>query len=170
MFSLEPPFYRPILFEPDINMMSSFRHAYPETRFPYCREIRQAFVTGNLLMMDATLASLIETTTIHYSKPSIPSFKLWWHFCKRRQINCFRPSVSSFLEFLSTSFSNVGSYSTLNTSLLSLGQFYFLQMRLAFIHWWKDFLRKWRHLNFNIHVTTLGPILSDFSSHHLTSL
>ncbi|KYN15258.1 hypothetical protein ALC57_12525 [Trachymyrmex cornetzi] len=38
-----------------------------------------------------------------------------WYFCKKKQSNCFSPSISEALEFLSTALSNTGSYSTLNS-------------------------------------------------------
>lgn len=85
-----------------------------EQNYPGSREIiRQAFLIRGTpaAAMNATLASITQATTSQYSKP----IKLWWSFCKLNQINCFRPSVSSFLEFLALAFTEVGSYSTLNT-------------------------------------------------------
>jgi len=46
-----------------------------------------------------------------YTKP----LRLWWCFCKQKQVSCFAPPVSSFLDFLSSCFSSIGSYATLNT-------------------------------------------------------
>lgn len=85
-----------------------------EQDFPGSREvIRQAFLDRGTpaSAMDATLASLSISTFAQYAKP----LKLWWYFCKEKQINCFSPPISFFLEFLSSSFLNIGSYSTLNT-------------------------------------------------------
>lgn len=82
--------------------------------FPSSREvIRQAFLIKRTpaSAMEATLASLTESTIAQYAKP----LRLWWYFCKEKQVNCFSPPVSSALEFLSSSLSNIGSYSTLNT-------------------------------------------------------
>lgn len=61
--------------------------------------------------INATLASITQATASQYSKP----IKLWWSFCKRRQLNCFRPSVSDFLDFLASLLDEVNSFSTLNS-------------------------------------------------------
>lgn len=61
--------------------------------------------------LNAILASISEATTAQYAKP----IRLWWLFCKQRQIDCFRPSVSVVLEFLSSLLPELRSYSTLNT-------------------------------------------------------
>nr|XP_012236001.1 PREDICTED: uncharacterized protein LOC105680119 [Linepithema humile] len=85
-----------------------------EQNFPGGREvIRQAFLLKGIppSALAATLASLSKATIAQYSKP----IKLWWLFCKEKDANCFAPSVSLFLEFLSSLLERVGSYATLNT-------------------------------------------------------
>ncbi|KYN08464.1 hypothetical protein ALC62_00556, partial [Cyphomyrmex costatus] len=57
------------------------------------------------------LASLSKSTLAQYAKP----IRLWWFFCKEKDVDCFAPSVTSFLEFLSLSLTEVGSYAILNT-------------------------------------------------------
>lgn len=97
-----------------------------EQDFPGSREIiRQAFLARGtpVSALSATLASISKGTIAQYSKP----LRLWWSFCMQNQISCFTPSVSSVLEFLSNSFSEIGSYATLNTyrsaiSLLSANE------------------------------------------------
>ncbi|KYM95322.1 hypothetical protein ALC62_14036, partial [Cyphomyrmex costatus] len=57
------------------------------------------------------LASISETTIIkQYSKP----LRKWWEFCRQKHANYFTPPIPSFLEFLSSSFTDIGSYATLN--------------------------------------------------------
>lgn len=95
-----------------------------EQDFPGSREvIRQAFLSRGTpeFALDATLASLTKATIAQYTKP----LRLWWYFCGDNRIDCFSPPVSSVLDFLSSSFSSIGSFSTLNTyraviSLISL--------------------------------------------------
>lgn len=85
-----------------------------DQNFPGSREvIRQAFILKGTpaSAMNATLASITLSTLAQYLKP----IRLWWHFCVRNQTNCFCPSVSSFLEFLSLASSETHSYSSLNT-------------------------------------------------------
>ncbi|XP_067215712.1 uncharacterized protein [Linepithema humile] len=82
--------------------------------YPGCREaIRQAFAyRGTPSQAIATmLASLSEATIAQYAKP----IKLWWNFCKEKDIICFTPSVPVFLDFLSSQLLGVGSYATLNS-------------------------------------------------------
>lgn len=85
-----------------------------EQDFPGSREIiRQVFLIKGTpaSALDATLASITASTVAQYTKP----LRLWWYFCKQKHINCFSPSVSSFLEFLSSALSDIGWYTTLNT-------------------------------------------------------
>lgn len=64
------------------------------------------------------LASITDSTVAQYSKP----LRLWWLFCKARQISFFSPPIPLVLEFLSSCLDSAGSYSTLNTyrSVISL--------------------------------------------------
>lgn len=56
--------------------------------------------------------TLISRATIaQYSKP----LRLKWFFCNQRRINCFAPSETAVLEFLSFFFLRSGSYSILNS-------------------------------------------------------
>lgn len=85
-----------------------------DQNFPGCREvICEALLAKGVprSALDTTLASISQATISQYAKP----IKLWWTFCRTSKVNCLRPSVSFFLEFLSAMFSSVGSYSTLNT-------------------------------------------------------
>lgn len=73
--------------------------------------------------MEVTLASITQATKTQYSKP----IKLWWLYCKQNQIDCFCPSPSAVLEFLSISAASSRSYSSLNTvrsavSLISMNE------------------------------------------------
>jgi len=95
-----------------------------EQDFPGSRPlIRQAFLSRGTppAALEATLASISEATIAQYTKP----LRLWWIFCKQKNIDCFSPPVTLFLEFLASLLPQAGSYSTLNTyrsaiSLLSL--------------------------------------------------
>lgn len=83
-----------------------------EQDYPGCSEIvRQAFSSRGTpgSALTTTLASLSESTLAQYAKP----IRLWY-FCKDKDINYFAPSVTSFLDFLSLSLTEVGSYATLN--------------------------------------------------------
>ncbi|XP_039304170.1 uncharacterized protein LOC120357547 [Solenopsis invicta] len=73
--------------------------------------------------MEVTLASITQATKTQYSRP----IKLWWLYCKQNQIDCFCPSPSAVLEFLSISVASSRSYSSLNTvrsavSLISVNE------------------------------------------------
>ncbi|KYM94332.1 hypothetical protein ALC62_15034 [Cyphomyrmex costatus] len=85
-----------------------------EQDFPGGRQIiRQAFLARGTpaSALDATLASLSEATINQYTRP----LRLWWNFCKIKEINCFSPPFSLVLEFLSSSSLGRISYSSLNT-------------------------------------------------------
>ncbi|XP_039310369.1 uncharacterized protein LOC105203938 [Solenopsis invicta] len=97
-----------------------------EENFPGGRKIiRQAFRLKGTppAALETTLASISEATVAQYTKP----IREWWHFCRQKQIGCFTTPVPLFLEFLSSTLSEIGSYSTLNTyrsaiSLISLNE------------------------------------------------
>lgn len=64
------------------------------------------------------LASLADSTIKQYSV----TYKIWWDFCKRKNLDIFSASIPSLMLFLSEQFDRGSSYSTLNThrSALSL--------------------------------------------------
>lgn len=117
---------QPIYFEPDANMLSSpFRNVHPAWNKIFLREvIHQTFLIKDIstLAINVTLASLSEHTLAKYTK----LLKLWCYFCLWRIRSVASPHRYR-CSFLSTSLSNTGSYSTLNTyraaiSLLSTGE------------------------------------------------
>ncbi|XP_036146143.1 uncharacterized protein LOC118646722 [Monomorium pharaonis] len=84
-----------------------------ENNFPGGREIiRQAFLFRGTpaTALDITLASITNSTIAQYTKP----LRLWWCFCKEKEINCFSPPIPLVLEFLSKAMSNIG-YSSINS-------------------------------------------------------
>jgi len=78
---------QPILFDPDINLLSSpFRDTYSDWNKiflaaarlskPFClKDRRSALIT--------TIASTSDATLAQYSKP----LRLWWYFCKQKQVS-----------------------------------------------------------------------------------
>ncbi|KYN15816.1 hypothetical protein ALC57_11953 [Trachymyrmex cornetzi] len=75
--------------------------------------IRQAFLAKGTppLALNATLAALSDATIAQYNK----SLRLWWTFCKKKQINLFSPPVTLVLEFLASTLASINAYSSLNT-------------------------------------------------------
>jgi len=85
-----------------------------EQDFPGSRSIiRQVFLSKGTppAALETILASISEATIAQYTKP----LRLWWTFCKRRNIDCLSPPATLFLEFLASLLPQTGSYSTLNT-------------------------------------------------------
>lgn len=85
-----------------------------EQNFPGGRKIiRQAFLKKGTppAAIETTIASIRDTTISQYEKP----LRLWWQFCKKRNISIMSPLIPRVLKFLSSYLANTGSYSTLNT-------------------------------------------------------
>ncbi|XP_070529823.1 uncharacterized protein [Cardiocondyla obscurior] len=85
-----------------------------EKDFPGGSEIiRKAFRLRGTpsVAIETTLGSITPSTIAQYTKP----LRLWWNFCLEKQVDCFSPPVSAFLEFLSDRLLEVSSYSTLNS-------------------------------------------------------
>lgn len=85
-----------------------------ENPFPGGREfIRLDFLNREVpsRALEATLASLADSTIRQYSKP----LRDWWHYCHSSRASLFRPSSTHFLEFLAKKLELINSYSAINT-------------------------------------------------------
>ncbi|XP_043482415.1 uncharacterized protein LOC122511321 [Leptopilina heterotoma] len=88
---------------------SSLEETYPGSR----TIIREAFLAQGVpeASIPTTLQSLASSTIKQYNKP----LRLWWSYCKTRNLSMFKASVSEAIDFLTSVSKSIKTYGTLNT-------------------------------------------------------